>query len=66
MVPARTMMKMLGAALATLLATVACQPAQPPAPSAQDVLDEAAYQMQQQAWRALVAAAMVAPFFVGA
>ena len=52
MVPARTMMKLLGAALATVLATVACQPAQPPAPSAQDALDEAAYQMQQQAWRA--------------
>ena len=52
MVPARTMMKMLGAVLATVLATVACQPEQAPAPSAQDALDEAAYQMQQQAWRA--------------
>ena len=52
MVPARTMMKMLGAVLATMLAMVACQPAQPPAPSAQDALDPAAYQTQQQAWRA--------------
>lgn len=52
MVSARTMMRVLGAALATLLATVACQPAQAPASSARDGLDEAVYQRQQQAWRA--------------
>lgn len=52
MVPARTMIKTFAAALATVLATAACQPAQTPAPSAQDALDEAAYRRQQQAWRA--------------
>lgn len=54
-------MKMLGAVLATVLATVACQPAQPPAPSAQDGLDEAAYQRQQQAWRAARLADLTKP-----
>ena len=34
-------MKMLGAVLAVALATVACQPEQPPEPFAQDALDEA-------------------------
>lgn len=52
MVPARTMMEMLGTALAIVLATVACRPDQAPAPDAQDTHDEAAYQKQQQAWRA--------------
>ena len=33
------MMKMLGAALAIVLATVACQPAPPPAPTARDADD---------------------------
>jgi uncharacterized protein (DUF1684 family) len=46
------MMKLPGAMLAIVLATVACRPAPAPAAAAQDALDESAFQMQQQAWRA--------------